>query len=154
MSIENTPEDRALLTELRDMWNETDPMPGELIDRMVAAVAASDLSREYALLTLVEDTAAVRGDRHTLTLQFRDGSTGVLLQIADAPRAGTRRIDGWIDADAVEVVLEQGDDRRSTTPAEHGRFAFDEVPPGLARILMTVRTEDGTRTFATPQFEV
>ena len=42
-------------------------MPADLVDRMVAAVAVEDLSREYALLTLVEESAlaAVRGEtRH------------------------------------------------------------------------------------------
>ena len=50
-------------------------MPADLVDRMVAAVAVEDLSREYALLTLVEGStlAAVRGETDTATLQFSDG---------------------------------------------------------------------------------
>lgn len=55
--------DAALFARLRSVWEEHDPVPADLIDRMVAAVAVADLSREYALLTLVEtaDLAAVRG---------------------------------------------------------------------------------------------
>jgi hypothetical protein len=146
--------DEQLTSALRTMWRDVDPEPADLIDRMVAVVAADDISREYALLTLVQDaTTAVRGDAETTILQFSDGRVTVLLHISTAAK-GRRRIDGWIDAPVEAVVLENGDRSWTTEPTEQGRFAFDAVPPGLCRVRLTMADDDGGRDFATPHFEV
>jgi hypothetical protein len=147
--------DAALFARMRSMWERVDPMPAELVDRMVAAVAVEDLSREYALLTLVEGSlAAVRGEADTATLQFSDGTTSVLLHVT-ATEGGRRRVDGWVDASALAIRLVQGEREREAQLGEHGRFALDEVPPGVARIRMVVRDASGElRDFQTPQFEV
>jgi hypothetical protein len=147
--------DAALFARMRAMWQDIDPVPAELVDRMVAAVAVEDLSREYALLTLVSgELADVRGDTDTLTLQFSDGDTSVLLHVT-APEEGKRRIDGWVDATALAVKLVQGDRERTAELAEHGRFAFDDVKPGVCRVRLAVRDQDDRlREFQTPQFEV
>lgn len=146
--------DEQLISALRTMWRAVDPEPADLTERMVAAVAADDISREYALLTLVEDaTATVRGDAETTILQFSDGRVTVLLHVSTAAK-GRRRIDGWVDAPAAAIVLEQGDRSWTTEPTEQGRFAFGAVPSGLCRVRLTTSDEDGGRAFATPQFEV
>ena len=131
-------------------------MPADLVDRMVAAVAVEDLSREYALLTLVEapELSAVRGAVDTATLQFSDGTTSVLLHVT-VGEEGARRVDGWVDAAALAVRLVQGDREWSADAGEHGRFAFDDVTPGMARLRLVVRSADGDlNDFQTPQFEV
>ena len=93
-------QDAVLFARMRAMWAQVDPMPADLIDRMVAAIAVDDLSREYALLTLVEtDLAAVRGDGDVLTLQFSDGTTSILLHVTTTA-TGRRRVDGWVDTAA------------------------------------------------------
>ncbi len=147
--------DAALFARMRSMWERVDPMPAELVDRMVAAVAVEDLSREYALLTLVEGSlAAVRGESDTATLQFSDGTTSVLLHVT-ATEGGRRRVDGWVDASALAIRLVQGERERQAEVGEHGRFAFEDVPSGVARIRMVVRDAAGElRDFQTPQFEV
>ncbi|MGS0561934.1 hypothetical protein [Microbacterium aurugineum] len=147
-------EDAQMFARLRTLWSEVDPMPAGLIDRMVAAVAADGLNREYALLTLVEgELSAVRGEADALTLQFSDGSTSILLHVTRTA-SGRRRVDGWVDTAAAEIVLTQGERIRSTAPEETGRFVFDEVPPGLTRVRLTTQIGDETRTLATPQFEL
>ncbi|MCZ4303092.1 hypothetical protein [Microbacterium oxydans] len=147
-------EDAQMFARLRTLWSEVDPMPAGLIDRMVAAVAADGLNREYALLTLVEgELGAVRGEADALTLQFSDGSTSILLHVTRTA-SGRRRVDGWVDTAAAEIVLTQGERTRSTAPEETGRFVFDEVPPGLTRVRLTTEIGDETRTLATPQFEL
>lgn len=155
METEDFAADAALFARMRRMWEDVDPVPADLIDHMVAAVAVEDLSREYALLTLVEGTfAAVRGETDTATLQFSDGTTSVLLHVT-ATENGERRVDGWVDAAALAIRLIQGDREWSAEPGEHGRFAFDEVTPGMARLRLVVRDADGAlRDFQTPQFEV
>lgn len=147
-------EDAQMFARLRTLWQEVDPMPAGLIDRMVAAVAADGLSREYALLTLVEgQLGAVRGEADALTLQFSDGSTSILLHVTTTA-SGRRRVDGWVDTAAAEIVLTQGEKTRAVSPEETGRFVFDDVPPGLTRVRLTTVIGDETRTLATPQFEL
>lgn len=147
-------DDARLFARLRSLWREVDPVPAGLIDRMVAAVAADGLNREYALLTLVEgQLGAVRGETDALTLQFSDGSTSILLHVTTTA-SGRRRIDGWVDTAAAEILLLQGERERRTTPAETGRFVFDEVPSGLSRVRLTPTVGDETRTLETPQFEL
>jgi hypothetical protein len=154
METEDFAADAALFARMRRMWEDVDPVPADLVDRMVAAVAVEDLSREYALLTLVEGTlAAVRGETDTATLQFSDGTTSVLLHVTATE--GGRRVDGWVDATALAIRLVQDDREWSAEPGEHGRFAFEEVTPGVARLRLVVRDADGAmHDFQTPQFEV
>jgi len=155
METEDFAADAALFARMRAMWQDIDPAPADLVDRMVAAVAVEDLSREYALLTLVTgDLAAVRGDTDTATLQFSDGTTSVLVHVT-VTEDGARRIDGWVDATALAIRLVQGDREWSTDSGEHGRFAFDSVPAGVSRLRLVVRDADGDmHDFQTPQFEV
>ena len=156
METEDFAADAAMFAQMRRMWQEVDPVPADLVDRMVATVAVEDLSREYALLTLVEASqlSAVRGDTDTATLQFSDGKTSVLVHVT-VTEDGARRIDGWVDAAALAIRLSQGDREWSTDPGEHGRFAFDSVPPGVSRLRLVVRgADDDLHDFQTPQFEV
>ncbi|MFT4220461.1 MAG: hypothetical protein QM611_08100 [Microbacterium sp.] len=148
--------DAALFARLRTVWEAVDPVPADLVDRMVAAVAVEDLTREYALLTLVEsaELAAVRGEHDTLTLQFSDGKTSVLLHVSETDD-GSHRIDGWVDAEALAVRLSQGDREWSADAGEGGRFAFEDVPTGMAQLRLAVRDDaGGVREFMTPHFEV
>jgi hypothetical protein len=156
METEDFAADAALFARMRAMWQDVDPVPADLVDRMVATVAVEDLSREYALLTLVEGSqlAAVRGETDTATLQFSDGTTSVLLHVS-ATEDGSRRIDGWVDAAALAIRLSQGDREWTADPGEHGRFAFDSVPSGVSRLRLVVRgSDDDLHEFQTPQFEV
>lgn len=156
MENEDFSADAALFARLRAVWEEVDPVPTDLVDRMVAAVAVEDLSREYALLTLVEGStlAAVRGESDTATLQFSDGDTSVLLHVT-ATEDGSRRVDGWVDAETLAIRLVQGDRDWAAEAGDHGRFAFDSLPPGVSRLRIVVRGADGDlHDFQTPQFEV
>ncbi|MFT3798088.1 hypothetical protein [Microbacterium sp.] len=163
MTSETYSSDAALLRALRHTWERVDPMPADLVDRMVAAVATADLTREYALLTLVETDAlsAVRGDADMLTLQFSDGRTTVLIH-ATAESGGQRRIDGWIDGNAtrVELIPDAGTAPTAVTAVTavtDGRFAFDAVAPGVSRlriVLAAAPEPDGATDLMTPRFEV
>jgi hypothetical protein len=155
MDNEDFAADAALFARMRVMWQEVDPAPADLVDRMVATVAVEDLSREYALLTLVSgDLAAVRGEADTATLQFSDGTTSVLVHVT-ATEDGSRRVDGWVDAAALAIRLSQDDREWTADAGEHGRFAFDSVPAGVSRLRLVVRgTDDDLHEFQTPQFEI
>ena len=155
--------DAELFARLRAAWEEADPVPEDLVDRLVAAVAVADISREYALLTLVEEAelSDVRTSTEapdstvagTATLQFSDGVISVLLHIS-ATSGGARRIDGWVTGEALVVRLTPDDEAWSTEPVE-SRFAFDEVPSGQATLRLVVRNPyagGGLREFMTPPF--
>ena len=96
---------------------------------MAAFVALEDRSRAWDPAPLVEDAAlsAVRGATDTLTLQFSDGATSVLLHVSPT-EDGRRRVDGWTDAAALAFRLAQGRAEWSTEPSVSGRFAFDGDP--------------------------
>lgn len=157
MTSETTPDDAALFAALRRTWSTLDPVPAGLVDDMIASVASADLGREYALLTLVESeaTGAVRGDADMLTLQFSDGHTNVLVHITIA-EGGSRRLDGWADGDVAEVRL-IAHDAELQADSDGGRFSFDTIPAGIARLRVTLvappTPEAGTQLL-TPRFEI
>lgn len=158
MTSDDTPTDAALFRELRRTWERVDPMPADLVDRMVAAVAADDLSREYVLLTLVdsdafaETRAETRGDADILTLQFGDGTTNVLIHVTRT-ESGARRVDGWVDgaASTVELIQDAGE---VSTAVDGGRFAFDAVPPGVSRLRIGLEQSGRGAEIVTPRFEL
>lgn len=155
MTSETT--DAELFRALRRTWENVDPVPVDLVDRMVAAVATADLSREYALLTLVEGEAraAVRGDADMLTLQFSDGRTNVLVHVT-ATESGGHRIDGWVDGAAHTVELTQ-DAGTLIAEVTDGRFAFDDVPSGVTSLRVGLESAvepGGSAELRTPRFEL
>ena len=156
----NETSDRALFAELRAVWEQADPVPDAFAERMVAAVAVADLSREYELLTLVEgaelaQTRTGTAELDSTTLQFSDGVITVLLHVS-ATGGGARRIDGWVTGDALVVRLMQGEDGWSTEPVD-ARFAFEDVPAGTASLRLVARGPKplgGLREFMTAPFAV
>ena len=156
MESEDFAADAALFARMRQMWQDVDPVPADLVDRMVATVAVEDLSREYALLTLVEASqlSSVRGESDSATLQFSDGTTSVLVHVT-AAEDGSRRVDGWVDAATLAIRLVQAEREWSANPGDRGRFVFENVTPGVARIRLVVKDAEGEMyDFQTPQFEV
>lgn len=147
--------DAQLFATLRELWEEVDPIPEELADRIVAAVAIDDLNREWELLSLTTDAGigAVRGPEASRTLQFGDGDTSVLLHVSDT-EDGRRRIDGWVDAEVLAVRIEGGGQEHTAGPSLTGRFAFGSVPTGTARVRLVVKDGDGVREFMTPDFDI
>ncbi|MFT4051394.1 MAG: hypothetical protein QM677_03995 [Microbacterium sp.] len=155
MTSETSADDAVLVAALRRTWTHADPVPPQLCDAMVAAVAAADLGREYALLTLVDSAAdaAVRGDADMFTMQFSDGRTSVLIHVTPCER-DARRIDGWIDGDAAEVYLIR-DDAQLRAEADGGRFSFEDVSPGIVRLRVVLAPVPGDAAeLLTPRFEI
>ena len=144
-------EDREALAALKRMWERIDAPPADLTERMIAAVAVDDLSREYALRTEVSaDRAAVRSEQERLTLQFSDASTSVLLHVS-ATESGSRRVDGWPEPPILAARLSQAARERSAAPGAEGRFAFADGTPGLPAGPRVVRTAGAVTAAITPQ---
>ncbi len=151
----NSPSDTALLARLSALWEEIDPVPVDLADHVIAALAIQEFDRQWVLLSLVTGTelGAVRGDADVRTLQFSDGDTSVLVHVT-GPVGGLRRVDGWVDTQAASAELLQEDRSWTTTPNPSGRFAFADIPSGRYRLCLVIQQPDGSRReYRTPRFE-
>lgn len=153
----------GLLKIVRQVWEEHDPVPEGLVERMQAVVQTeailADTDLDYELLVLVERSAELAGARGTAayTLRFAYGTTEVLLR-TDRSDSGAR-LDGWIaPAAAMRVrateVTDHGEGHSWETETDaNGRFEFADLPTGLFRLWLTPLDGDAT-AFGTPAFEI
>jgi hypothetical protein len=77
-------------------------------------------------------------DEPTRTITFDADSRTIMITVAE--RAGGRvRIDGWLapgEALLVELRSPEPAGPRTVTADEGGRFVFDEVPHGMAQLVV------------------
>ena len=153
------PDDTTLLRAVARVWHEVDPPPADLVDGVLAAIAAEDL--ELELLTLVTADSALTGVREAAPQEHEDTGTWLLEYEAPDLRIHVRldrdqdrtRLDGWLvpgRALTVELATEGRAEALHATSDEHGRFAFDSVPAGLSRL--TFRDPTRVRPRVTPPF--
>lgn len=148
-----------LLQIVRTVWEERDPVPEGLIERMqsVAEIAEIDagLDLELELMTLVERSFELAGARgsSSYTLRFVHGDVDLLLRIAaDGEHS---RVDGWVVPPEPMTVraIREIPDARATIVSETGRFEITDLPLGLVHLRL--EPHDTTRPpFATPTFEI
>ncbi|MGI8523904.1 MAG: hypothetical protein ACR2K3_11440 [Nocardioides sp.] len=173
-------DDLDLMRDLATTWTTHDPVPADLADRSLVALALEDVDAEYELLTLAGDAgfAGVRAlppgmtiapppasalptaahDELTSKLEFTNGRVRVVLRVASAG-PGRRRIDGWVSpADDLVVRLRQVSPGRGPATVEtrldDGRFEFVVDAGGVARVWLRPAPGEHGRTFATALFEV
>src|SRR6478735_1914361 len=95
------------LSDLARMWDVRDPMPDDLVEKVLVAIETEDLDREYELLHLMERTrelSGTRGDGEALTIAFSGGSFSLLLRVSEIGTAHCR-VDGWVTpAQAMRVT--------------------------------------------------
>lgn len=137
--------DAELFTQLRDMWNRTDPMPSGLVEDVLVALGTADLAAEFRELLLVSDELSlpgVRGDAPRI-VQFAVEAVTLLLRIDDTDEL--HRIDGWLAPPrAGRAVLEvAGTEVASAEIGTDGRFELAQAPKGTARLVIRLAGEDG-----------
>ena len=158
----NASERDPLLDAVRRMFEELDPVPEGLTERVLVALAVDDLELEYELLTMVhrsQQLAGVRsGDDQKLVLEFTAPGLTVMLRVSPVD-GDHRRIDGWVTrtSDAPgggELTASLWQDAGTTTTAvgQHGRFEFASVPAGLSRLDLVSTGDDPE--FRTTLFEI
>ena len=147
------PEDLALLEQVRALWDDHDPVPAGLADRIEFTLTLDALETEVATLTQTDlapsgsragDTEAVR------TVTFTSETLDTMVTLTDAPD-GTVRVDGWIAPAAamrVEVLMEGS--RLEVEADEDGRFVLESVPKGLAKFAL----HPAGRTVLSPTIEI
>jgi hypothetical protein len=97
--------DFAILGRVRQLFEETDPMPADLPGRIRFALALRDLETEMARVASDDDAPvlAVRGEEHSRTITFESDSLVVMIRVGANPD-GTARLDGWLDPPAPRRV--------------------------------------------------
>ena len=152
------PADYALLNSLRAFYDESDPVPDGLVERIQFELTLDALHAEVATLTRLDlagsgvrsaSTESVR------TVTFTAESVTTMVTITPQPD-GTVRVDGWAAPGAgllVEVLL--GDGAQQTRTDDDGRFVFERLPSGLAKLaLHTVDAEGSDHTVVSPTIEL
>ena len=146
----------GLLSIVREVWEEHDPVPDHLVAAMQAAAAMADSDLDFELMELVEHTTELAGARgsSSYTLRFAHDDTELLLRIAVDD--GASRIDGWVvPAEPITIRVLPGDDPapHASVVSDSGRFALTELPIGMLRLRL--EPHDTSRpAFATPTFEI
>ena len=152
-----------MLDALKRTFEELDPVPNGLTEKILVAVALEDLELEYELLTMVhrsQQLAGVRsGDDQKLVLEFTASGVTVMLRVSPVDD-GHRRIDGWVvrAADAKDAAVEltaslwQEHGTATSPVGNHGRFEFANVPSGLTRLDLVAAGSDPA--FRTTLFEI
>ena len=156
-----TADDAALWESLASMWDDVDPMPEALVERVLVTLATRDLDAEYELLQLVERTdrlAGARSSAEALTISFSGASFTLLLRVGGIGTA-FRRVDGWVSpAREMRVSVKQDDRTWAADVDSSGRFELPRLPGGPSRFWLVGRAGPSTgadeELFATPTFDL
>jgi hypothetical protein len=151
------PSDFALLNSVRADYDEHDPVPDGLVDRIQFQLTLDALHTEVATLTQLD--LATAGTRSATTEAVRTitfTSDSVTTMVTLTPLGdGSVRVDGWAAPGAgilVELLLPDG--RRDTYADDDGRFVFEGVPSGLAKFALYVPHDTELFTVLSPAIEL
>jgi hypothetical protein len=157
--------------QLMRMWNARDPMPPDLPETVLVALALDDLDHDYELLHLVQQTRELAGTRsqaEALTIVFSGVSVWLMMQVRSLS-SSERRLDGWVSpARRLRVSVRQDGATWESRADAQGRFELPRLPSGLSRVVLSDLEEapaDGepdadpaeegeSLQFATPAFEL
>jgi hypothetical protein len=151
------PSDFALLNSVRAYYDEHDPVPDGLVERIQFELTLDALHAELA--TLMQMDMAGAGVRSAApeavrTITFTSESLTTMVTLTPQPD-GTVRVDGWATPGAgirVELLLPDGP--RETYADDDGRFVFEDVPHGLAKFVVYVPRGEEFSTVLSPTIEL
>jgi len=135
--------DAAILSDIREMFMATDPMPADLPERIRFSLSLRHLEVEVARLAAEEDQSAVavRGVEQSRTITFESESLTIMIRV-DSGGGGTTRIDGWLAPPSPRTIeLRTVAETLTAVADDGGRFVFTGVPHGSAQFV--VRAEPG-----------
>ncbi len=129
--------DLAILDGMRDLFEATDPMPGDLVDRIRFALALENLDVDvFRRFEEPELVGAARGHEESRTITFDSESLTIMVSITPAGY-DVVRLDGWLaPPGGHEVELRTARGPLTTMADKQGRFALDDVPHGLAQLVV------------------
>lgn len=151
------PSDLALLNSIRTYYDEHDPVPEGLVERIQFEITLDALRTEVATLTQLDmATAGTRGAATEAVRTITFSSESLTTMVTLTPLGdGTVRVDGWAAPGAgirVDVLLPDGP--HSTYADEDGRFVFEGVPCGLAKFALYLPHDTEFFTVLSPAIEL
>jgi hypothetical protein len=134
-----SPDEKAILAQICDVYDEADPEPADLVDRVEFALTFAAPDARILRPVRLREPAIARSDEQTRLITFNGESLTIMVNLT--PNAdGTLRLDGWLTPGAshpIELYVPSG--VTTTTSDKGGRFSFDRVHHGLTQI--TVLTD-------------
>ena len=147
-------DDFALLNSLRAYYDEHDPVPDGLVERIQFELTLDALQAEVATLTQLDLAGARSAAMESVrTITFTSESMTTMVTITPDGE-GSVRIDGWAAPGAgirVEILLADG--TRETSADDDGRFVFEQVPTGLVKFALHPADGEST-TVVSPTMEL
>jgi hypothetical protein len=153
--------DAAILGELRGLYDETDPVPQDLVERVKFSLALDEMFEEVAAMTRVPlEGLAVRGEpsagTRTETLTFSAERLTAMVTVSRLG-PGRLRIDGWLaPTESCRVRLRiQGASSQETLSDDDGRFSFDGLDEGFGQLSFHPVDDDAPdNAVVTPLFQL
>ena len=139
------------------MYDESDPVPDGLVERIQFEITLDALEAELATLMQLDlAESGVRGaaTEAVRTITFTSESLTTMVTLTPQP-GDSVRVDGWAAPGAgirVEVLLPNGP--QETFADADGRFVFDGLPNGLAKFALHVPRGEGMSTVLSPTIEL
>jgi hypothetical protein len=150
----------AALRELAGLWDRHDPVPADLVEKVLVAIEIDDVDHEYEMLHLVERSRKLAGTRSTgeaMTVSFAIGEFALMLRVSPNGH-GTCRVDGWVTpAQTMQVKVTQQEHTVQTQIDARGRFELTGLPKGLTRFWLYSEgggDDEESRLFSTPIVEL
>lgn len=152
--------DSVLLTEVAATYDDVDPVPADLVDRVRFALALDEVFDEVAQITRVPvDAAAVRGDLAdavcTDTLTFAAAHLTAMVTVTRSG-SGRVRVDGWVSPVGERRVTVRMQGSALETHADAGgRFVVDDLREGFAQLVFHPRQDEAAEGLVvTPLFKL
>ena len=153
--------DATTLDQLRAVFDEADPVPPDLVERVRFSLALDEMYEEVARMTRVPlEALSVRTDQtagtRTETLTFSADRLTAMVTVSRLG-AGRLRLDGWLapPEHCVVRLRIQGGDPRVTTADDSGRFSFDDLAEGFGQLSFHPVDDDAPENaVVTPLFQL
>jgi len=153
--------DATTLDQLRAVYDEADPVPPDLVERVRFSLALDEMYEEVARMTRVPlEALSVRSDQtagtRTETLTFSADRLTAMVTVSRLG-AGRLRLDGWLapPEHCVVRLRIQGGDPRETSADDSGRFSFDDLAEGFGQLSFHPVDDDAPENaVVTPLFQL
>ena len=150
-------DDLALLNSLRAYYDEHDPVPDGLVERIQFELTLDALEAEVATLTQLDlSGAGARGSETEAVRTITFTSESATTMVTVSPEGENLvRVDGWASPGAgIRVELLLADGARETVADEDGRFVFEGLPTGLAKFALHIPKHGDVSTVLSPTIEL
>ena len=150
-------EDFRILAAMAALYAKEDPVPDGQVDRMIIGTMLAELETELAEMQSIEpELVGARGEvaEQARTITFASDSLTVMITIT-ATGAEQVRLDGWVAPAAkmtVDLQLTAGSLRVESDP--DGRFVFEQVITGMAKLILRADEDSEGRAVATPTIQL